>query len=119
MKPEHWQRVEELYHSATALRGHERAEFLARACRQDPDLLDEVQSLLNQGVTATGWLDAPALSMLAKAVSPAGLANSSERPTDAHQLIGKTIGHYHILEEIGAEGMSAVYRAHDHRLRRD
>src|SRR4051812_24811215 len=112
MKPERWQTIEELYHSASDLPESERNSFLRDVCGKDQSLLREVESLLRHGFTPQSILDTPAIAVMAKAVA----ADESEFP--APSLEGKTISHYRVLGTIGRGGMGVVYKAEDLKLRR-
>ena len=46
MKPERWQKVEEIYHAAPEREPAQRATFLNEACAGDEALRREVESLL-------------------------------------------------------------------------
>jgi serine/threonine-protein kinase len=108
MDPEHWSRIEQLYHQAAALEGVERGLFLARACGDDRTLRADIESLLDEDAATEAFLEEPALAVAARLVT-------DEIP----DLTGRLLGPYRIDMLLGAGGMGDVYRARDTLLARD
>jgi non-specific serine/threonine protein kinase/serine/threonine-protein kinase len=101
MTPERWQQIREVFDQAVALQSEARAGFLDQACTTDSELRGEVESLLFSDHRAgTGFLNIPALDL----TKP---MESSPGPT----RVGRRVGGYQIVEEIGHGGMGEVYRA--------
>ena len=101
MTPERWQEVEETLYAAFELEESEQAAYVQRSCGTDPELLREVTSLLASHQRAEGFLAGRATDQLPDWT--VGFAVSSE--------VGKRIGSYRLVEEIGRGGMSTVYLA--------
>src|SRR6266852_3522788 len=101
MATEHWSRIEALFQAALRRPTTERAAFLREACKQEPELLAELESLLASHEQAGDFLDEPVLAS-AEAVAATEPAES---------LAGRRIGAYRMLQEIGQGGIGVVYLA--------
>ena len=102
MNREAWERVKEIFAAACELPGAARPAFLTEACAGDPALRREVDSLLAaySGI-GESFLEEPAADGV--------LALIGQRETE--EWIGRRIGAYRVLAELGSGGMGTVFLA--------
>lgn len=99
MKPERWERVEELFRTAIDHPSGEREAYVTQVCGDDQDLRSEVLSLLARD-TSEDFIRGTILS--------AALSVTAEPADD---LTGKRVGPYRVTRLIGRGGMGTVYEA--------
>src|ERR1044072_3182317 len=107
MTPERWQQVKDVFNSALEYEPAHRPSFLLRACGTDPELREEVESLLAAHEKDGSFIDSPAYNV-------AGVFDDGPAAMRSGQLLGD----YQITSFIGQGGMGEVYLAQDRRLRR-
>ncbi len=101
MTPERWKQIRAVFEEAEQLAVPERPAYLDRACAGDSDLRVEVESLLHaQSLAGSEFMGRPAADLI-------------QPPEVEPQLsrIGRRLGPYQVVDEIGHGGMGEVYRA--------
>ena len=109
MTPERWQQVEQLLQAALECEPAERVALLERECASDPDLREEVESLLSSAQETDSFLNA-------NAAADAAVLLTDEQSGD--NLLGRRFGPYSIKKQLGLGGTGEVFLAHDARLDR-
>jgi eukaryotic-like serine/threonine-protein kinase len=100
MSPPHLERLDELFHSALELPLERRGAFLDEACVNDPELRDEIESLISAHEQSGDFIAGSAADVAALLLGGGALC-------------GKQVAQYQVDRLLGSGGMGEVYLATD------
>src|SRR5579862_4962889 len=94
MDPEKWRRIKEVFDSAIALQTGAQSEYIAKACQDDSQVLNEVQTLLRHHQEANSRF----LNQTPLGTGETSSSTDAPRPS---RRAGTRIGVYQVVKEIG------------------
>ena len=118
MKPERWEEIEELFHSALQCAPDEQATFLDEACGYDAELRQQVEALLGSLEEAGDFIEYAPLQGAISSIVEDSTEETVRIAAATSSVVGHRIGHYEIQSLLGAGGMGEVYLARDLKLDR-
>jgi non-specific serine/threonine protein kinase len=108
MKPDRFARLKGILAEVAALSEDEREAYLDEACKGDPELRKEVESILAKDTKTHRILK-----------TGGAIPLNSEDPTGSSDMTGQILSHFRIEEKIASGGMGVLYKASDLKLDRN
>jgi serine/threonine-protein kinase len=95
MDPRRWERIQHLFHDALERPAERRQAFVHDACKDDPELAEEVLALLAEDEAAASLLDR-------------GVAETADAVLEGSIVVPRRIGPYRVTRMLGEGGMGVV-----------